>query len=115
MAFTGFGTDITFLGVPRCELDDVSTYANADIVILGAPLDGGTNYRSGTRFGPSALPQACYLPQDGSRPSLALRGDGLRVLRGYDAGDPEFHHGHIAASGQSVDEAPSKTCAPPST
>jgi hypothetical protein len=48
MAFTGFGPDITFLGVPRCELDDVSTYADADIVILGAPLDGGTNYRSGT-------------------------------------------------------------------
>jgi guanidinobutyrase len=32
----------------------VSTYADADIVIRGAPLDGETNYRSGTRFGPSA-------------------------------------------------------------
>jgi arginase family enzyme len=61
MAFTGFGPDITFLGVPRCDLDDVSTYADADIVIRGAPLDGGPNYRSGTRFGPSALrrPATC--------------------------------------------------------
>ena len=50
MAFTGFGPDITFLGVPRCKLADASTYADADIVILGAPLDGGTNYRSGTRY-----------------------------------------------------------------
>ena len=40
MAFTGFGPDITFLGVPRCDLDDASTFADADIVILGAPLDG---------------------------------------------------------------------------
>jgi agmatinase len=95
MAFTGFGPDITFLGVPRCDLDDASTYAGADIVILGAPLDGGTNYRSGTRFGPSALRQACYLPQDGSRPSLALRVDGLKDLRVYDAGDVEFYNGNI--------------------
>ena len=43
-----------------------------------APLDGGTTYRSGARFGPSALRQACYLPQDGSRPSLALRGSRTR-------------------------------------
>lgn len=80
MAGTGFGPDITFLGVPRCDLEDPSTYADADIVILGAPLDGGTTYRSGARFGPSALRQACYLPQNGSRPSLALRVDGLKDL-----------------------------------
>src|SRR5260370_28439632 len=98
MAFTGFGPAISLLGAPRCELDDVSTYANADIVILGAPLDGGTNYRSGTRFGPSALRQACYLPQDGSRPSLALRVDGLRDLRVYDAGDVEMFSGDAARS-----------------
>jgi agmatinase len=105
MAFTGFGPDITFLGVPRCELDDASTYSDADIVILGAPLDGGTNYRSGTRFGPSALRQACYLPQDGSRPSLALRVDGLKDLRVYDAGDVEFHNGHIEEAVQLIEEA----------
>jgi agmatinase len=105
MAFTGFGPDITFLGVPRCELDDVSTYADADIVILGAPLDGGTNYRSGTRFGPSALRQACYLPQDDSRPSLALRVDGLKELRVYDAGDVEFHNGHIEQAVELIEAA----------
>ena len=32
-----FGPDITFLGVPRCDLDEPGTYADADVVILGAP------------------------------------------------------------------------------
>ena len=31
--------------------------------------------------------QACYLPHDGSRPSLALRVDALQDLRVVDAGD----------------------------
>ena len=47
-----FGPDITFLGVDRCDWADESTYADADVVILGAPFDGGTSHRSGTRFGP---------------------------------------------------------------
>ena len=36
-----FGPDITFLGVDRCDWADASTYADADVVILGAPFDGG--------------------------------------------------------------------------
>ncbi|WP_416966815.1 agmatinase family protein [Streptomyces sp. 4F14] len=67
---------------PAFDLDDPATYADADVVILGAPVDGGTSYRSGSRFGPSAVRQACYLPQDGSRPSLALRVDALAVYSG---------------------------------
>ena len=35
MVGSGFGPDITFVGVPRSDLDDVATYADADIVILG--------------------------------------------------------------------------------
>lgn len=30
-------------------------YAQADIVLFGAPFDGTTSYRPGTRFGPSAM------------------------------------------------------------
>ena len=48
-------------------------------MILGAPFDGGTSHRPGTRFGPQHIRQTCYLPHDGSRPSLALRVDGLRA------------------------------------
>lgn len=93
-----FGPDLTFLGVPRCDLDDPSTYAGADVVIVGAPFDGGTSYRSGARFGPQAIRMACYLAHDGSRPSLAMRTDGLTDLRVVDAGDVEMFSGDAARS-----------------
>ena len=76
-----FGPDFTFLGVPECDLDDEPSYSDADVVILGAPFDGGTSYRAGTRFGPQAIRMTDYLPHDGSRPSLALRTDGLQDLK----------------------------------
>jgi len=90
-----FGPDITFLGVPRCDLDDPGTYADADVVILGAPFDGGTSARPGARFGPMAIRMTDYLPHDGSRPSLALRTDGLVDLNVVDAGDVEMYSGDI--------------------
>jgi agmatinase len=90
-----YGPDITFLGVERCTVDEPGSYADADVVILGAPFDGGTSHRAGARFGPQAIRQACYLPHDGSRPSLALRTDGLRDLVVRDAGDVEMFSGDI--------------------
>ncbi|HEX8095901.1 agmatinase [Jatrophihabitans sp.] len=93
-----FGPDITFLGVARCDWTDPASYADADVVILGAPFDGGTSHRSGTRFGPQFIRQSCYLAHDGSRPSLALRVDGLRDLVVYDAGDVELFSGDAERS-----------------
>jgi agmatinase len=93
-----FGPDITFLGVPRCDWAEPASYADADVVILGAPFDGGTSHRSGTRFGPQFIRQSCYLAHDGSRPSLALRVDGLRDLVVYDAGDVELFSGDAERS-----------------
>jgi len=90
-----FGPDITFLGVPRCDLDEPGTYSDADVVILGAPFDGGTSNRPGARFGPMAIRMTDYLPHDGSRPSLALRTDGLVDLKVVDAGDVEMYAGDI--------------------
>ncbi len=90
-----FGPDITFLGVPRCDLDEPESYAGADVVILGAPFDGGTSHRPGARFGPMAIRMTDYLPHDGSRPSLALRTDALADLRVLDAGDVEMYSGDI--------------------
>ena len=97
--------ELTFLGVPRCDLADSATYAGADVVILGAPFDGGTSHRPGTRFGPAAIRQACYLPHHGSRPSLALRTDGLRDLRVYDAGNVSMYSGEIERSIAALEEA----------
>ena len=93
-----YGPDITFLGVPGCDLTDPDSYAGADVVIVGAPFDGGTSHRPGTRFGPAAIRQACYLAFDGSRPSLAMRVDALTDMRVLDAGDVEMFSGDIERS-----------------
>ena len=93
-----YGPDFTFLGVPEADLDDPSTYEGADVVIIGAPFDGGTSYRSGARFGPQAMRAACYLGHDGFRPSLAMRVDGLKDLKVVDVGDVELFSGDAARS-----------------
>jgi agmatinase len=110
MALTGrygaqFGPDITFLGVDPCDWADPASYAGADVVILGAPFDGGTSHRSGTRFGPQYIRQSCYLPHDGSRPSLALRVDALRDLRVFDAGDVMMFSGDAERSVRDLQQA----------
>jgi agmatinase len=110
MALTGrygsqFGPDITFLGVDPCDWADPGSYPGADVVILGAPFDGGTSHRSGTRFGPQYIRQSCYLPHDGSRPSLALRVDALRDLRVFDAGDVMMFSGDAERSVRDLQQA----------
>jgi agmatinase len=103
-----YGPDVTFLGVDRCDLDEPDSFAAADVVVVGAPFDGGTSYRSGARFGPYAIRTTDYLPHDGSRPSLALRTDGLRDLRVVDAGDVEMFSGDAARSCRDLEAAVEK-------
>ncbi len=43
----------TFLWAPY--LEDVRRCGEYDVAILGAPFDGGTTYRPGTRFGPQGI------------------------------------------------------------
>ncbi|MDQ3104163.1 MAG: agmatinase [Actinomycetota bacterium] len=102
---TQYGPDVTFLGVPACDLDDASTLAGADAVIVGAPFDGGTSHRPGTRFGPQAIRQTDYLPLDGSRPHLALRTDALLDLDVRDAGDVEMYSGDVETSIAALERA----------
>ena len=97
-----FGPDITFLGVERCDLDQLE---GVDVVVLGAPFDGGTSHRPGARFGPQAIRMADYLPHDGSRPSLALRTDGLADLVVRDAGDVEMYSGDIVTALAALERA----------
>lgn len=82
-----YGPDMTFTGVPRCDLGDPDSYAAASAVILGAPFDAGTSYRSGAKMGPMALRSCDYSEHTGSRPHLALRVDPLGDLNVMDAGD----------------------------
>jgi agmatinase len=101
-----FGPDITFLGVPPCDLADPSSYADADVVILGAPFDGGTSHRPGARFGPMAIRSTDYLPHDGVRPHMALRVEALQQdLTVVDAGDVETYSGDVLASCRAVEHA----------
>ncbi len=100
-----FGPDITFLGVPPVDLDDSAALAAADVVVVGAPFDGGASHRGGTRFGPQAIRQACYLPHDGSRPHLALRVDALQDLAVVDAGDVEMPPGEIQRALGALEDA----------
>lgn len=90
-----FGPDYTFLGVPRCSLDDAASLPAGGAVVLGAPFDSGVSYRSGARFGPGAIRAACYLGHDGARPHLALRVDPLTDLPVLDAGDVTMPPGEI--------------------
>jgi agmatinase len=43
----------TFLKAPYVE--DVRLAGNYDVAVVGAPFDGGTTYRPGTRFGPQGI------------------------------------------------------------
>jgi agmatinase len=93
-----YGPDATFLGVPEADPDDAASYAGAAAVILGAPFDGGTSHRPGTRFGPQAIRITDYLPHDGSRPHLALDVDPLLELGVVDVGDVDMPPGEIEKS-----------------
>ena len=97
-----YGPDVTFLGVPRVELDALDGY---DVVFLGAPFDGGTSHRPGTRFGPQAIRITDYLPHDASRPHLALGVDPLAELRVGDAGDVVMPPGETEKSLKRLEDA----------
>ena len=93
-----YGPDATFLGVPAADPADRASWEKAQAVIVGAPFDGGTSYRSGCRFGPQAMRITDYLPHDGSRPSLALGVDPLKELGVVDLGDVEMPSGDTELS-----------------
>jgi agmatinase len=106
-----FGPDVTFLGIERCDLADPSSYAGADVVIVGAPYDSGTSYRSGARFGPMAIRSTDYLPHDGSRPHLALGVDPLVDMRVLDAGDVVMPPTETKQSLDRLEDAVASICA----
>ena len=100
-----YGPDATFLGVPQADLADPASWAGADILIIGAPFDGGTSHRPGARFGPQAIRFTDYLPHDGSRPHLALGVDPLAELRIGDAGDVNMPSGETEKSLKRLEDA----------
>src|SRR5215467_5224144 len=105
-----YGPDVTFLGIPRADLADPGSWAGAEVLIIGAPFDGGTSHRPGTRFGPQAIRSTDYLPHDGARPHLALGVDPLAALRVADVGDVEMPSGDTQASLARLEQAVQAAC-----
>ncbi len=100
-----YGPDVTYLGVARASLDDEAALRAADVVIVGAPFDGGTSYRAGARFRPQAIRTTDYLDHDASRPHLALGVDPLRDLAVVDVGDVLMLPGEIEPALARLEEA----------
>ena len=72
----------TFLRLPTCEVP--RTADALDVVICGAPFDGGTTFRPGARFGPRAVREASALTR-GFHPDPGV--DLFEHLRCADGGD----------------------------
>jgi agmatinase len=89
-----FATFLTFCGVPAVPLDELAK-GEADVVIVGAPIDWGASYRSGARFGPKAIREADYLPANMSRPHLPTGIDPFAILSVVDAGDIAVAPGYL--------------------
>ena len=105
-----YGPDTTFLGVGPASLADPASYRGADVVIVGAPFDGGTSHRPGARFGPQAIRGTDYLPHDASRPHLALGVDPLAEMRVVDVGDVLMPSGDTELSLRRLEEAVYQVC-----
>lgn len=113
MAYIGnmYGPAFTFLGAPSCDLEITQSYSGADVVIVGAPIDSGTSFRSGAKFGPQAIRGTDYLPHDGERPHMALRTDGLKDLKVFDAGDLLMPADNLVKALRLLEEATEKITA----
>ena len=103
-----YGPNFTFLGIPACDLDKPETYAGADVIIIGAPIDSGTSHRSGAKMGPQAIRGADYLPHDGERTHLTFRVDPLKDLKIFDAGDLLMNGADLLASLKLLEDATEK-------
>jgi agmatinase len=90
----------TFLGIPFQE--DMRRLENKHVAIVGAPLDAGTTYRSGTRFGPQALRKMSALP---SGYNFELGVDLLESLDMVDCGDVTVIPANIEKSFDQIDKA----------
>ncbi|HEX4062682.1 MAG TPA: agmatinase [Streptosporangiaceae bacterium] len=96
--------------MPQANLEEPASYADADVVIIGAPFDAGTSHRPGARFGPQAIRGTDYLAHDGSRPHLALGVDPLTDMKVVDAGDVLMPGADMEGSLKRLEEAVHQIC-----
>ncbi len=87
----------TFIG---CEAE----YKEADIVLFGAPFDGTTSYRPGTRFGPQAIRQESY----GLETYSPYQDKDLTDIAVFDSGDLELPFGNVERVLHDIEERTGK-------
>lgn len=99
-----FGQFTTYAGVPSIDLEKLGE-GDADVVILGAPIDWGATYRGGARFGPKAIREADYLDANAVRPHLPTGIDPFQELRVVDVGDVPAPPGYLELGLEQIADA----------
>ncbi|CAL8480364.1 agmatinase [Caballeronia sp. S22] len=88
---------------------------DADVAILGAPNDMGTQWRSGTRFGPRSIREASTLFSFGHAGAYDHEDDVLYLsrdqVRMVDVGDADIVHTDMASSNANIELAVRKILA----
>ncbi|MDN0082577.1 agmatinase [Crenobacter sp. SG2305] len=88
---------------------------DADVAILGAPNDMGTQWRSGARFGPRAIREASTLFSFGHSGAYDHEDDKLYLtreqVRMVDVGDADIVHTDMASSNANIEHAVRKILA----
>lgn len=79
-----------------CDKD----YDESDIVLFGAPFDGTTSYRPGTRFASAAIRNESY----GIETYSPYLDKDLTDIRVFDAGDLEFGYGNTLRVLETIEE-----------
>jgi agmatinase len=90
----------TFAGRPF--LADMRELGGQDVAIVGAPFDGGTTYRSGTRFGPQAMRAISAL---GSGYNFEMGVDLVESVDMVDVGDISVIPANIEKTFDQIDKA----------
>ena len=99
-----FGQFTTYAGVPSIDLEKLGD-GDADVVILGAPIDWGATYRGGARFGPKAIREVDYLDANAVRPHLPTGIDPFQELRVVDVGDVPAPPGYLELGLEQIADA----------
>ncbi len=87
----------TFIG---CDAD----YKDADIVMFGAPFDGTTSFRPGTRFGPSAIRNESF----GIETYSPYQDLDIEDIKACDIGDLELPFGNTERVLSDIEQATQK-------
>jgi len=90
----------TFAHAPYCE--DIREVGKYDVAFVGAPLDCGTTYRTGTRFGPQGV-RRISATYDSVSPDMGV--DLREQLRVCDAGDIFVIPANLEKSFDQIDKA----------